>query len=218
MAHDGGWPVTGSGEDNVVEIDDSVTRAGQVTLTVNGHRNRIRVAPGVRLAHCVIEIRGSDCTLDIGERCVISGQLRLRAHDTHLSVGAETTIMGAQITLHEAGTIRLGVDCMLSGNILMDVSDMHSILDVDSGQRINPPADIDIGDHVWLANGVQLLKGATIGAHCVIGARAVVSGAIPARSLAAGVPARVLRSGVTWDRRRLPWGEETQPPLANAET
>ncbi|MCX8228287.1 MAG: acyltransferase, partial [Sulfitobacter sp.] len=105
---------------------------------------------------------------------------------------------------HESGTITLGDDCMLSGDITMDVSDMHSILDVESGIRINPPRDILIGDHVWLAQGVRIMKGSQIGQDCIIGSRALVCSSIPANSLAVGTPARVVRSGVTWDRRRIP--------------
>ena len=103
----------------------------------------------------------------------------------------------------EAGTITIGEDCMLSGDITMDVSDMHSILDVETGERVNPPQDIEIGDHVWLAHGVRIMKGAQIGQHSVIGSRSMVLGGIPAHSLAVGAPARVVRAGITWDRRRL---------------
>ncbi|WP_295511921.1 acyltransferase [uncultured Sulfitobacter sp.] len=81
---------------------------------------------------------------------------------------------------------------------------MHSILDVQSGERLNPPRDIVIGDHVWLAHGVRIMKGAQIGQDCIVGSRAMVFGEIPANSLAVGSPARVVRSGVTWDRRRIP--------------
>jgi acetyltransferase-like isoleucine patch superfamily enzyme len=40
---------------------------------------------------------------------------------------------------------------------------------------------------------VSVLSGARIGDNCVIGAGAVVRGEIPAGSLAAGVPATVVR-------------------------
>ncbi|WP_080459210.1 acyltransferase [Roseovarius sp. A-2] len=113
-------------------------------------------------------------------------------------------MMGGKISLHEAGTIRVGRDCMLSGNIHIDVSDMHSIIDISTGKRINPPADVEIGDHVWIARSVQILKGSRIGENCMVGAAALVKGDFPEGSLLAGVPARVLRSGITWDRRRLP--------------
>jgi serine acetyltransferase len=44
-----------------------------------------------------------------------------------------------------------------------------------------------------------------------------VCGTIPANSLAVGTPARVMRSGVTWDRRRLPLSPETEGVVAEPE-
>ncbi|WP_306151158.1 acyltransferase [Roseovarius sp. MMSF_3281] len=196
--------ITDKGKNNRIEIHKSVERSGNLRIEILGNNNRLRIGPKTRLAAGLIEIRNHESEMTIGEGCVISGQLRLRADDTRLIIGDQTTMMGAQITLHEAGTIRLGRDCMLSGNITMDVSDMHSILDAKTGTRINPPEDIEIGDHVWIAQGVQILKGARIGSNCIIGAKSLVSGDTPEGSLAAGVPARVMKSGVTWDRRRLP--------------
>ncbi len=197
--------ITDTGRDNRIEIAPDVTRTGNLRIVIAGDGNRLSIGPGTKLAAGLIEIRNNNATLKIGAGCLVSGQLRLRADDTRLEIGDATTMMGAHITLHERGAIRLGRDCMLSGNIQMDVSDMHSILDAATGKRINPPEDIEIGNHVWIAQGVQILKGARIGDDCIIGARALVTGEIPAGSLAAGAPARVMRSGVTWDRRRLAW-------------
>lgn len=112
--------------------------------------------------------------------------------------------MNSVITLHEAGSIVIGRDCMLSGDVRMDVSDMHSILDAATKQRINPPEDICIDDHVWIGQGVHILKGTTIGANSILGAKAVVCSAIPSGVIAVGVPAKVVKEGITWDRRRLP--------------
>lgn len=194
-----------TGRKNRIEIAPDVLKTGTGRIDVQGSHNHLSIGAGTRLPGGLIEIRDNRCTLQIGTACVLNGQFRLRADGTRLLIGDETTMMGGMISLHEAGTIRLGRDCMLSGEIRMDVSDMHSILDAATGKRINPPEDIEIGDHVWIAQAVQILKGSRIGDNCMIGARALVSGEIPAGSLAAGVPARVLRSGITWDRRRLPW-------------
>jgi acetyltransferase-like isoleucine patch superfamily enzyme len=57
-----------------------------------------------------------------------------------------------------------------------------------------------IGDHVWLAAESAVLKGASVGDHSTVGFRSVVTSGIPAHSLAVGIPARVIRSGVTWSR------------------
>jgi FkbH-like protein len=56
------------------------------------------------------------------------------------------------------------------------------------------PQPIDVGDDVWLAVRVTVLPGARIGDGAVITAGSVVSGTIPRRVVAGGIPARVLRS------------------------
>lgn len=51
-----------------------------------------------------------------------------------------------------------------------------------------------VGDNVWCGAGVVITSGVTVGEHCVIGANSVVTGDLPAFSVAAGAPARVLRT------------------------
>jgi len=53
---------------------------------------------------------------------------------------------------------------------------------------------VTLGEAAWIGAGVTILPGSTIGAGSIVGAGSVVRGEIPPRSLAAGVPARVIRS------------------------
>jgi maltose O-acetyltransferase len=50
-----------------------------------------------------------------------------------------------------------------------------------------------IEDHVWLGGGAILLPGVSIGRNAVVGAGAVVTRSVPANTLVAGNPARVIR-------------------------
>ena len=59
-----------------------------------------------------------------------------------------------------------------------------------------------IGRNVWLGDGVAVLAGARIGDGAVIGANSVVTGAVPAETIAVGAPARAVRR---WDRTRRAW-------------
>lgn len=52
---------------------------------------------------------------------------------------------------------------------------------------------ITIGDNCWLGGNVTICGGVNIGEGCVIGAGSVVTRDIPANSLAAGNPCRVIR-------------------------
>lgn len=52
---------------------------------------------------------------------------------------------------------------------------------------------ITVGNNVWIGANVNVMPGVTIGDGCVIAAGAVVTTDIPANTLAAGVPCRVVK-------------------------
>ena len=51
-----------------------------------------------------------------------------------------------------------------------------------------------IGDDCWIGRRVMIMPGVKIGEGCVIGAGAVVTKDIPPYSVAAGVPAKVVKT------------------------
>jgi len=55
---------------------------------------------------------------------------------------------------------------------------------------------VTIEDHTWLPWRVFVLPGVTIGRRSIIGANSTVTTSIPAHTMAAGYPAKVLKSGV----------------------
>ena len=52
---------------------------------------------------------------------------------------------------------------------------------------------VEIGSNCWISSNVVITGGVTIGEGCVIGAGSVVTRDIPANSLAAGNPCKVIR-------------------------
>ena len=51
-----------------------------------------------------------------------------------------------------------------------------------------------IGDNVWLGANAVVVSGVTIGDRCVIGANSVVTTDLPPFSIAAVLPAKVIRT------------------------
>ena len=89
--------------------------------------------------------------------------------------------------------IYIGDSCNIGRDVIIRDYDGHLI---DAEERISAP--IKIGNHVWIGQRAIILKGVTIGDGAVIAAGAIVTKDVPARTLAAGVPARVIRENVDW--------------------
>lgn len=61
------------------------------------------------------------------------------------------------------------------------------------GVRCNSTDEVVIGDGSWLGTNVVVVGNIHIGKHCVIGANSVVTKDIPDYSVAAGIPAKVIK-------------------------
>ncbi|MGZ6039857.1 MAG: acyltransferase [Phenylobacterium sp.] len=183
---------------NVLELGSEP--AGR--FIVEGRGCVVIVGKNVRLeANVFIHPEVTNATLEIGDDCVIRGVIRfVRGDGAAIRIGPSTTFNQVGLTSHEGAAITFGADCMLSTDVHMDASDMHPIYDRATGERLNPPQDIEIGDHVWLSSRVMVLKGARIGAGAIVGAGSMVAGVIPPQTLAVGSPAKVVRENVVWTR------------------
>lgn len=104
-----------------------------------------------------------------------------------VTIGSEGYFDGTLIN-SEAG-IYIGSRCLCAEGVVISDTNSH---EVSEGEGIKAQS-IHIGDNVWIGLRAIILPGVTIGDHCVIGAGSVVTKSIPARSLAAGNPCRVIR-------------------------
>lgn len=90
-----------------------------------------------------------------------------------LTVGRNFAISGTTSIICST-SIRIGDDVQFSwGSLVMD-SDAHKIFDV-NGEWTNRPAPIVIGDRVWVAADVTLMKGTYIGSNCVVAGGSLVN-------------------------------------------
>ena len=93
------------------------------------------------------------------------------------------------------GAVTIG-RCVMMGADVTIITRQHRTARTDvpmMDQGFEPERPVVIGDDVWIGDRVTILPGVTVGDGCIIGAGAVVTHDLPPLSVAAGVPARVIR-------------------------
>lgn len=157
-------------------------------------RRRLRFGRGVVVGRgCVLSACGG--AIELGDGVVIQdGTQLLNYGGRGISIGAGTNI-NRDCLLYGHGGLRVGENCLVAARCIF----------IPANHRFDDPAvpiarqgetrlGIRIGNDVWLGVGVTVLDGVTIGDGCVVGAGSVVTRSIPAGSVAAGVPARIVKS------------------------
>jgi len=159
---------------------DSYAKLFDTKIRIKGNNNRLIIKKGVEISDTEIMIRGNNCEISIGENTAILGNCRI------VCQGADNYI-------------RIGKNTLFSRDINIWNSDTHRIKD-QRGEIINHSRPIVIGEHVWIGRHANILKGVTIGDGAVVGMMALVTKDVPARTVVAGTPAKVVREEVTWSK------------------
>lgn len=186
------------GANNQVDAPEGFLAGHHGSITFEGDHNHVVIGRGSNCNGMAILCR-SHGTIHVGDHVRLETLYVYLLATSKLIVGEHTAFVGdASIAAHEARDITIGHNCLIAGGVSFTVSDMHSIVDVDTGERVNPPRPIHVGHRVWLGTKATLLKGTTIGDGSIIAANSLVSGTFSANVLAGGIPAKVLRTNVTW--------------------
>lgn len=90
--------------------------------------------------------------------------------------------------------IEIGDDFLCGEQVVIFDSDFHEISPEMRHAGNGKTVPVKIGRNVWIGSRCIIMKGSTIGDDSIIAAGSVVCGTIPARCIAAGVPARQIKS------------------------
>lgn len=107
----------------------------------------------------------------------------------NIHVGTRVFI-NAGCTMQDQGGIHIGDGVLLGHHCT--IATLNHELDPRHRQDLLP-SPVHIGNNVWVGANVTILPGVTIGDGAVIAAGAVVTKDVPANTVAAGVPAKVIR-------------------------
>lgn len=135
----------------------------------------------------------------LGRGVCAMGSLNVVSRGT-LRVGARVTFLGGmiptRIIVHPGAQAQIGEESLFNYGAVIDVVSRLVIgrrcMLASMVQLRCSDAGVILGDDVWIAHGAIIEPGVTIGAGSVVAAGCVVTQAVPAGSVAVGVPARVL--------------------------
>lgn len=165
------------GDYNIVNIGTIILRYSTI-LGMTGLKLIIGQLPGLGAG---VSRMANHCRVDIGNRVVINGvTLYLQEDDSCISIGD---------------------DSQLSWGVDIWCTDAHTITNL-KGEPINFAKSIVIGKHVWIGKDVKVCKNVKVSDNSIIGWGSIVTRVFNEPNvIIAGVPAKVVKQGINWDRR-----------------
>ena len=159
------------------------------------HPQRIEIGDNVVIDdNCLLDAKGFDNSgirigngVFLGRNTILScknGDIRL---GDNVNIGFNCEIFSASTVTLESETLVAAYSYFIGGGHDFDQAGVSVLRQGRSSKGIRA------GAGSWFGAGCMILDGVTVGEHAIIGAGAVVPRDVPAHSVAAGIPARVIR-------------------------
>ena len=176
---------------------------GQIVLNVPPTLGMVRIGPhGLGTQ----DIKYSRTMWEVSGTLIINGKTSF-GRGSRISIGKEGTLtIGREFMITGRSTIicqkeiTFGNDCLLSWDILIMDTDFHHITNL-SGDIINAPRPIHIGNHVWIGCRNTILKGVTISDDVIISANSTITKSIAEKHCAIGGSGKeitILKRNISW--------------------
>lgn len=183
----------------------NLLQQARARLREYGNRRRVDgLGAGTRLVG-VVDRRAPKASIVVGRGCLVQGRLVAERDESRIELG-DNVLVGPGTVLDCALSIIVEADVLISYECILADSDNHSL---ESELRTNDLANWMNGFHDWSHSAMApiricrgawigarsiILKGITIGAGAAVGMGSVVTKDVPARTIVAGNPARVIRT------------------------
>lgn len=135
--------------------------------------------------------------------CGYSCRMTAGADREHAIIIGDNFSMGDYCQIEGSGSVLIGDDVLFASKVFISSNSHGNYSDKRRVEQSSPyltpierpviESKVQIGNRVWVGNGAMILMGVTIGDGAVIGAGSVVTKDVPPNSIAAGVPAVVIK-------------------------
>lgn len=160
------------------------------------HPDKIELGDYVTIDdNCVIDGRGAGpAGVVLEENVLINRNCMILAKAGPIRLGKRTSI-GSNSSIVSMAGVEIGESVLTAGGLSISAGSYHfddpEAPVMDQGAYSKGP--IRIESNAWLGTAVVVMDGVTIGSGAIIGAGAVVTKDVPAKAVAFGVPAKVVK-------------------------
>ena len=161
---------------------------------------RIHLGDNVIISEfCVLDARhdDEDKVITLDDNVMLSTNVMISCKNGCIKIGKNTGL-SAQTIIHATNDcpVDIGDDVIIGPQSYISAGGNYHFDQLDvpiRKQGINPDGGIIIENNIWLGARVTVLGGVTMASGSIAGAGAVVNKSIPANTICAGVPAKVLK-------------------------
>lgn len=161
---------------------------------------------GKRVAACRMLVVRNPKHFIIGDYCYFGPDCRIEAwnkyndkyYNPEIIIGRDVRI-NSTCHIGAINKIEIGDECLLGSHVMI-IDHSHGKNEYEelkihpSRRNLFSKGEIVIGKKCWICENVVILPGVHIGDCCIIGANSVVTKDVPAYSVVAGNPARVVKT------------------------
>lgn len=201
-------------DENGNSIFSSTTYDGCVVI-FRGGNNKVIIDEGAKISNLVIHLDCNYGTVHIGNHNKVTiplkGTIRV-GQNSSVIIGDNVTSSPLYISAVEGASVTIGDDCMFATSVILRTDDSHPIFDVRTEKRVNPARDIKLGSHVWVGERAVIFGGSVVGDGSIVGMGSILKRKCPNNCIVAGIPARVTRKNIAWERPHLSLSEPFMKP------
>lgn len=192
-----------SGKNNKIINQGGVKVGSRIQIAGNG--NKLIMEKGSMLLNSLVKISGNKNEVVLKANSYVSGaELWVENNGCLIEIGGGTFVgHHSHLACTEDGSkLIVGDDGMISSYVQIRTGDSHSVVDM-VGNRINPAQSVVIGNHCWIGEGAKVMKGVTLESDDVVSTGAIVTKSFGKNVLLGGVPAKVIKDNISWDKERI---------------
>ena len=160
------------------------------------HSQKIRIGNNCLIAdNCELNASGDDGEIVVGNNVTIGRGAFLRTKGGKITIGDNSAIGARCILVTRNADITIGKNHMMGAFVYIGTgSHQYDIKDIPMNRQPYIAKPVDIEEDVWIGIRATILPGSTIRSGSVIGACSLVTGEIAPYTVAAGTPAKKIKT------------------------